>query len=201
MTTSTAPDPVPSPTSPEVDGRFERFVRSTAERSMLFVRLRLGPDLRGRLEPWDVLQEAYVHALEAFPAFRGETDDSFARWMCRIAENTIRGQVDHFGAEKRKPPADPVALSKVMEGVRASLTGAATAMDRAASSRRLETEIAALPVEEREVVLLRFFQDRTLDEIASLVGRSPTAVRRSIGRATARLGEALLAATSRAQRP
>jgi RNA polymerase sigma factor (sigma-70 family) len=53
--------------------------------------------------------------------------------------------------------------------------------------------IEALDEPEREALLLRHFEDATVDEIAERLGRSPSAVRRLLGRAAARLGDALSA--------
>ena len=45
-----------------------------------------------------------------------------------------------------------------------------------------------LEAEEREALLLHHFQERSVDEIADLMGKSPSSVRRLLGRATVRLG-------------
>jgi RNA polymerase sigma factor (sigma-70 family) len=195
------PESRPTPAASDESGpggataseRFERLATATAERTVLFARLRLGPALRARLDAWDVLQDAYVDALGTFSSFRGDDAADFARWMCRIVENRIRALADHFAAAKRRPPAPLVPISRVMDAARASATGASTAIDRRAASERLERAVESLPPDEREVVLLRFFQDRTIDEISDLVGRSPTSVRRLLGNATSRVGETILA--------
>src|SRR5258705_120811 len=60
--------------------------------------------------------------------------------------------------------------------------------------QRLADAMAALPDDERDVLLLRFFQDLALDDIAHRTGRSEAGVRRLLGRATARLGGLLAGA-------
>jgi RNA polymerase sigma factor (sigma-70 family) len=49
----------------------------------------------------------------------------------------------------------------------------------------------ALHEDERQALLLRYFEERTLDDMAATLGTSPTSVRRLLGRAMARLGERL----------
>ncbi len=64
------------------------------------------------------------------------------------------------------------------------MTGAA----RGEAADRLEHAVGALPDDERQVVLLRFFQGLPLDEIARVTATPETTVRRRLGRAVAALG-------------
>ena len=166
---------------------YDRLFATAAERAMLFIRLRLGGRLRDNVESMDVLQDAYLDAYQAFGTFELRDDDAFAKWLCRIIENRIRGLADHYGAQKRQPPGKPVDLSRIVEKAR-SATGPATAVGRIENKEKLTAALGRLEGEEREALLLRFFQDRTVDEIANLLGRSPSGARRLLGRATARLG-------------
>ena len=63
----------------------DRLFARAADRLLLFVRLRLGPALRPRLEPNDVLQEVFAHAHRDFgrfePAAGSDPDRSFVHWQ------------------------------------------------------------------------------------------------------------------------
>lgn len=166
---------------------YDHLFATAAERALLFIRLRLGGRLRENVESMDVLQDAYLDAYQAFDRFEYRDDDAFAKWLCRIIENKIRGLADHHGAKKRQPPGKPVQISAIVEKAK-SMTGPATAVGRLENKQKLAAALGELEGEEREALLLRFFQDRTVDEIANLLGRSPTGTRRLLGRATARLG-------------
>lgn len=170
---------------------YDELFSRVAERVLFFLRLRLGPALGGKIEPIDLLQETYAEAHRAFPNFEYAGEGSFVRWLCRIGENQIREAADHFAAAKRRPPGEALAVTRVLERVRATATGPGTAFAREESRQLLAQAILALGEEEREAILLRFFQDRTIDEIAGTLGRSPTAVRRLLGRAAASLGSLL----------
>ena len=174
----------------------DRLFASAAGRLALYVRLRLGPRLREQVDEADVLQETFLEAQRALAAFEPPGDparagDAFGRWICRIAENRVRGLADHHGAQKRRPPGERARLSRVLELARASRTGPATAAAREEERERLGAAIETLPEDQREVLLARFFEDRTVDEIAARTGHGATTVRRMLGRATARLGELL----------
>lgn len=171
---------------------YDALFALAADRARLFVRLRLGPALRAKVDVDDVLQEAYLEAHRSFERFRYHGDGAFSRWLCRIIENRIRGLADHHGAVKRKPPGALARVSRIEQRVAAARTGPQTAALRGERSALLVQAMDALADEEREVLLLRFFQDRSLDDIAHTTGRSPTAVRRLLGKATRRMGTLLL---------
>ncbi len=171
---------------------YDALFALAADRARLFVRLRLGPKLRKKVDVDDVVQDAYLEAHKSFGTFRYQGDGSFTRWLCRIIENRIRGLADHHGAQKREPPAAMERVSRIEHRVAAARTGPQTAVLRGEQSARLIAAVDALADEERDAVLLRFFQDRTIDQIADLIGKSPSAVRRLLGRATRRLGALLL---------
>jgi RNA polymerase sigma-70 factor (ECF subfamily) len=155
------------------------------------VRFRLGRTLRAKLDSDDVLQEVYLRAHEAFDRFRWHGDASFTRWLCRIAENAIRGLADHHGARKRTPPPGLARVSRIVHDLTAYGDGPATEAARRERSAALARALDALEDELREVLLLRHFLGQTIDEIAHATGRSPTSTRRLLGRAALALGRRL----------
>ncbi len=168
----------------------DRLFEGAAERVHLFIRMRLGDGLRRDHDSLDVLQEAYAQALRSMGDFEPRGEGAFATWLCRIAENRIHDLADRRQAAKRRAPGHEVPISAILERARAS-AGPATAAARRERNERLEGSIARLPEDERAAVLQRWFEDRTVDEIAARLGRSPSAVRRLLGRAIAAIGEEL----------
>jgi len=181
----------PREAEPGAGQDFDALFARSAERLLVFLRLRMGPELCARLEPVDALQEVYLKASGVRERFTTGGDSDFARWLCRIAENHLQDLVRYHGALRRRPARPPAPISAVIEGLRKNATGPVTAAGRAEEHLRLREAIAALEEPQRAVVLMRFFQGRNLDEIAHRTGRSPTAVRRLLGRATASLGSHL----------
>src|SRR6478609_10595157 len=59
-------------------------------RLRLMVHLRLDRRLRGRIDASDVLQEAYVEALERFPDFLQDRPMSFFLWLRFITEQRLQ---------------------------------------------------------------------------------------------------------------
>jgi RNA polymerase sigma-70 factor (ECF subfamily) len=171
------------------DDAFARRLAVAAERVRLFVRVRLGPALRARHEPDDVLQETLAAAYRVRDRFEDRGPDSLVRWLCRIAETTIRALAEREGAAKRTPPGALTPISRAV--LRDLATGPATAAARTERHERLAAAIETLPEDERQAVLGRFFRGLTFEEIADELDASTTTARRLVGRATRRLGEVL----------
>jgi len=181
------------------DDAYDALFARMGDRLRLFIEARLGPRLRQREEPMDLVQETYLAAHRAFAEFEpGDrpADVAFRAWLCRIAERCICARADHHGAVKRMPPAEAARISRIVEAASAQGPGPLTAAGRADSSARLLAALDALPPDQREVVLLRQFEDLSLAEIARRTDSSETTVRRRFGLASRSLGLALRGASS-----
>src|SRR5262249_37877765 len=152
-----------------------------ADRALLFIRARLGPKLRAKVESGDVLQDAYLAAHQAFAGFEYTDEGAFNRWLCRIIDNRIRDLGDHFNARKRQPVELP----------RSDPTGPATALDRAEHRDKVARALDVLTDEHRQVLLLRFFEGLSAEETGQRMNRSAGAVRKLTARALVELGKRL----------
>ena len=160
----TSEDPTsPAPASREV---CERLFTEAADRALLYVRLRLGAGLRERVDSMDVLQEAYVEALRSFPSFEERGEGSFVHWFCRIVENRLRKLAERGEALKRRAPGRAVPVSRAIEELRASEASPATEAGRAESRERLARAIEGLEPDEREALLHRYFEGRTIEDLS-----------------------------------
>lgn len=168
----------------------ELFATATG-RLATYVHARLGPVLRAKLEVDDVVQETLVNALEALDQFDARGSGSFAGWLCRIAEHVICNLAAHHAAARRTAKVETDRVSRILALVRESIDGPATQAAISDDGRELCAALDQLPEELRTVVLLRHFQDCTLDEIAEATQMSASAVRRALGRAIRELGTGL----------
>jgi RNA polymerase sigma-70 factor (ECF subfamily) len=152
-----------------------------ADRALLFIRARLGPKLRQKVEAVDVLQDAYLAAHRSFADFDHADDGAFFRWLCRIIDHRIRDLGDHFGAQKRQPVVVP----------RSAPTGPVTAVARAEHQAKVAAALDRLADDHRQVVLLRYFEGLTAEEAGERMSRTAGAVRKLTVRALAELGKLL----------
>ena len=152
--------------------------------SLLFaVRCRLGPGLRRHLQSEDILQSVVLEAMIDLQDFRPTGPESLRHFLHVMVANKIRDRVDTFGAKKRR---GTVALTdSVMAGV-PGYTGPPRYHD-GERYERLEQCMTRLPEDMREVVLLRKVEGLTSREVAAVMKREDTAVRKLYSRALARL--------------
>lgn len=166
----------------------ELYERS-AGRLLAYIRLRMGRDLRARLESRDILQAALVRSLQHLHELKGDETRSLAAWLARIAEHEIRDRVD-FHHRQRRAAGREVALDD---------TAVLPAVTRSALSRvilgeeaeRLEAALESLSESHREVILLRKFEDLSFQEIGRRLGKSEDASRMLLARAMTALTLAL----------
>jgi RNA polymerase sigma factor (sigma-70 family) len=106
----------------------------------------------------DVVQEAMVRALTYFPGFRGENPRG---WLLQIVRNTAYASMKLNRGAVLVPidegPGDDIADLRDDPEV---------ALSRAQDRRTLETLMARLPVELRETLVLREFEELSYKEIA-----------------------------------
>lgn len=164
----------------------------SAARLLSFIRLRLGPDLRARLESRDILQAAMLRSLERIRQFEGGETRSWMAWLARIAENEIRDRAD-FQHRRRRDAARELPLEEDAP-IRAVTRSALTRVIQDEESRRLEAAMESLSDTHREIILLRAFQELTFGEIAGRLGKTEDGCRMLMARAmtalTMKLAEA-----------
>ena len=71
------------------------------ERVRRVIRLRMGKELRSRLESMDVVQDVLMCAFKDLGDFTYISEGDFLRWLWKIAENRIRDNLDKLHADKR----------------------------------------------------------------------------------------------------
>jgi len=176
-------------------GACDRLFAHAADWVLLYVRLRLGPALRARIDAMDVLQETFLHAHRDWRRFRapegGDPDRALAQWLCGIAENRLRDLAAWHGAARRDVGREARDVTAVLRELHRNGHGPATSMVRREERDRLADAVEALADEDREVLLLRHFEGLTVDAIADRTGRSASSVRRALGRAVQQLGNTL----------
>ena len=124
----------------------------------------------------DAVQETFLKAYKALPSFRGEC--SLQSWLMRIAINTCRDMQRSWWHRHVNRKVIPEEMNAACEPV----------SDDAVS---VSQAIAALPVKLREVVLLYYYQNMQLDEIAQTLLISPSSVSGRLKRARNKLRIAL----------
>jgi RNA polymerase sigma-70 factor (ECF subfamily) len=140
-------------------------------------------------EAEDVAQEAFVSAYRSLAGWRA--DGPFGAWLTRIA---VRLAVRQAGRRKAVSWARRVGddgtdpMTALPASSRTQPEQVALRAERATATRRA---LAALAEPYREVVALRFFGERSLEEIATLTGRPLGTVKTQLRRGLLRLRDGL----------
>ena len=154
------------------------------------------------LEPDDVLQGIYIAAFASVSAFVEIGPDAFQRWLKSIAQRKLIDAIRIAKAVKRGGRLRPALMPDGQESSGADLfhklispaetpSGVAAAVEAA---KAVNIALAALHPDRRQAVHLRFFEDRSLKQIAAVMGKSNAAVRSLLYRALQDLRGLLLPA-------
>lgn len=164
------------------------------------VHFRLDPRLAGRIDEDDVLQEAWLDAVQRIDSFRPDSETSVFVWLRRIVGQTM---VDlhrrHLGAQmraadqeirlaQRGPSANSATMSALLV---ASLTSPSGAAMRAEANASLAEAIDAMDPTDREVVMLRHFEELGNDEVAAVLDLTRSTASYRYIRALAKLKQVL----------
>ncbi len=151
------------------------------ERLWRAVQVRMDPRLYGRVDPDDVLQEAYLDAEKRLNHFAEKLDCSAFIWLRLVVGQTlINIHRRHIGAKMRDASRDRSASQKLRHEFSASSQAIAyqiSAQQTSPSGAALRTErvhelteaLDELKPIDREILTLRHFEDLSNKEVAELL--------------------------------
>jgi RNA polymerase sigma-70 factor (ECF subfamily) len=150
---------------------------------LLLARLQLDPRLRGKLGASDVVQQVYVQALQALDQFRGQSDGEKLAWLRRILAHCLAHATRDHRRDKRDVDRERSLAAMVEQSsvrleawLAADQTSPSQRADRNEQVLRLAGALAELPEAQREAILLHYWQDWPVAEVARHLERTPAAV-------------------------
>jgi len=165
------------------------------------VGLRLDRRLYGRVDASDVVQEAVIEAARRLSDYAAKPPMEFYLWLRQLAtQKLIDTHRRHLGAKKRSagndvslfrgalPEASSASLAHHLLG---RLTTPTTAARRAELQLKIQEALNGLDEVDREVLVLRHFEQLTNQETAQVLGLSRSAASKRYILALARLREHL----------
>ena len=176
------------------------------ERLRRMVYLRLDRRVAGRVDPSDILQEAYLDASRQLDQYVANPPMSLFLWLRFLTGQRLMAiHRQHLGAQKRDarhevglyrrvaPEVDSVSLSF---GLLGRLTSPSMAAMRQEMQLCLQEAIDRLDPLDREILALRHYEELTNQETAEELGITPAAASKRYIRALERLRAALEAGKS-----
>ncbi len=153
----------------------------------------LDPDLSAKGGASDLVQETFLEAQRDFAGFKGSSAEELRAWLRQVLLHNVGAFTRRYRTTSKREVARELTLGadgswagieRVPAGSTLSPSGVAIEHERALALRRA---LERLPEDYRLVVVLRFEQGRSFEEIGRLTDRSPDAARKVWSRAMERL--------------
>lgn len=150
------------------------------ERIRRIIRLRMGKELRSKLESMDLVNEALMCAVRDLKEFSYRDEGDFLRWLAQIAENRIRDNLDRLHAGKRdirkESPLDDDTSKGTNRHNRVQQLAMSTTPSAILSKKeeldKLENAIDQLKPEHRKIILLAKIEGLSYKEVADKLNKS-----------------------------
>ena len=165
------------------------------------VTFRLHPSLQGRIDADDVLQDAWLRAVERIDHFFEIEGESSFLWFRSVVTQTLRElHRFHLGAQKRSTAREKSidvgwATGSTSSSLAFHLSDSARSPSSNASrtelSKQLDSVLSGMNEVDREVLALRHFESLSNREVASLLGMTEQAASIRYVRALGRLKQIL----------
>jgi RNA polymerase sigma-70 factor (ECF subfamily) len=176
-------------------GRLFEFYRNYLR---LLARSLIHRPLQVRMDASDVVQETFLKAHREFRQFVGSGERELVAWLRQILVRTLSNQVKHHlaqGRDQRRQESLDVLLDRSSVAIQEQMADSVASPSAHAAGREqavlLADALSRLPVDYREVFILRNLEQVPVDEIAARMDRSPNAVRKLWRRAMVALKQAL----------
>jgi RNA polymerase sigma-70 factor (ECF subfamily) len=167
------------------------------ERVRRIIRLRMGAEIRPRLDSMDLVQDALVSALGGLKDFTYKNEGDFLRWLVRITQNQLRDNLDKLYTDKRDIRKE-VRLENYRPTTGGSFVGhpapvqattPSVIMSKKEDLDKLEKAIDQLKPDYREVIVLAKIDGLSYKEIADKLGKTIDSVAHLLSRAMLALTE------------
>jgi RNA polymerase sigma-70 factor (ECF subfamily) len=149
----------------------------------LLARLHLDSRLRAKLDPSDLVQQTLLEAYVAMGAWNEYSQAERAAWLRRILAHNLANAIRDFTRARRDVNLER-SLSAALDASSQRLADLVpdpgpTPNQQALANERLLAlahALIELPETQREAIVLRHYEDCSLEAIAQQLGRSPAAV-------------------------
>jgi RNA polymerase sigma-70 factor (ECF subfamily) len=176
---------------------FGRLLERFRERLLRVIKFRMDQRLYGRIDPDDVLQEAYLEASQRLASYAANPTMPFFVWLRFIAVQRLLALHRHHLQAQVRDAEREISLFRgplpgaTSEDLAARLLGSQTspsqAIIRAEQKMKLEAALNSMEPIDREVLALRHFEQLSNVEVAEVLGLNPTAASNRYVRAIKRL--------------
>jgi len=159
------------------------FYERCARKLLPIIRLRLGRTLRREVESRDILQSVLCKSVDKLNTVKDP--GAVMGWLAKLADNEIRDLADFHQRQMRdsarRAPIDDAA------GVPAPVRQALSRVILGEQAARVETALESMTPAQRDLIILRKFEELTFPEMAKRLNSTEDACRVGFSRAMAAL--------------
>ncbi|SRR6056297_837307 len=196
--TNRSPDNEAARLASEGDAALAELFSSHRDRLERMVAFRLAPQIRGRIDAADVIQEAYLRIARRVQEYLERPTVTFYVWM---RQQTLQVLIDLQRTQFReaRSPAREVRLAADQDSDATSYSIACRLIDAIQSPsqvasknedmRAIQDALDSMNRVDREVLALRHFEQLSNAQVAEILNLSPTAASNRYVRAAERLGQ------------
>jgi RNA polymerase sigma-70 factor (ECF subfamily) len=150
-------------------------------------RVQLGRRLQGKVEPSDLVQEAFLEAHRDFQQFHGQNEGELLAWLRRVLATSLADQIRRYHATQRRDPRLERRLTAELahssDALERSMADPSSSPSDKAARREEAVQLAGaleqLPPHYREVLLARHFEGLRFPEIAVRHGKTIAGVKKT----------------------
>jgi RNA polymerase sigma-70 factor (ECF subfamily) len=179
------------------DGAVDQLLARHRPYLRQLVALRLDPQLRARVDPSDIVQEAQIEAVRRLDDYLDRPEMPFRLWLRQITyDRLLMLRRRHVGAARRSvdrdvrlPDRSSLALARQLL---ASGPTPSEQLEADELAHRVRLALAQLTETDRDLLLMRNFEALSNQEAALVLQINPVAASQRYGRALLRLRKILL---------
>ena len=152
--------------------------------------------LRGKLEATDIVQQTLLKAHAGLADLRDRNPNVLVAWLRQILTGVLTDELRRLHRDKRDIDREQSLAADVNQSavgmeqwLVADQTSPSMAAQRNEQLLHLANSLLALPVDQREIVILKHLRDQTLQQIADETDRTVPAVAGLLRRGLATLRE------------
>lgn len=117
----------------------------------------------------DVFQDTFIKVIKTLKSNSYNEEGKFLPWVMRIAHNLI---VDHYRKNKKMPMLRETEEFSIFSILTDTSLNAESRIITDVIEKDLQKIVQELPPDQREVLMMRIYQDLSFNEIADLTGVS-----------------------------
>jgi RNA polymerase sigma-70 factor (ECF subfamily) len=157
---------------------------------LLIANEELDTDLQAKGGASDLVQDSFLEAQQSFARFRGTTEAELLGWLRQILRNNLANFTRRYRATAKRRAAVELPLTghdrSGYQGLEYDLSTGSTPSERVMAQERaaaVQQALGRLPEDYRQILLLRYQEQLSFEEIGHRLARSGNAAEKLFARA------------------